>query len=297
MNISDLKQSFDLYDDINLYNFDESLQLGGTDFCWGSVENSIVLANSRLYFKKALENPLVKCIIAPEQFIPSTKITITTQYASDLFHLIHNKYFYEKDLISHSISQTANISPQAIICPPVFIGDNVTIGAGAYIGKNTILRDNCFIAPNCTIGTEGMLAKVINGTKQHITHYGSVIVGEGSYIHASTNISKGVHLSGKTIIGTNCHIGIGVNIAHDVSIGNDTEVSGKTNIAGRSSIGNNVWIGANSTVSNWITIGDNAKVRLGSTVIKNVPKNEDVSGNFALPHKTHLRKFIAGENE
>lgn len=297
MNLQHLSKISYLFDNVELHNFSNDVTIEGTDFCWGSLKGSLALATTKPYFKQAITNPDIICIIAPEVFCETEKVIVTTSQCSDLFHYIHNYYFNVKPLIEHFVSPTAHVHPKAVLCPPVFIGDNATIEAGAYIGINTTIENNVYIAPNCTIGTEGMLTKLINGAKQHINHFGAVLIKEGSYIHANTNISKALHYSGKTVIGKDCHIGISVNIAHDVTVGEKVEISGQTNIAGRSTIGNKVWIGANSTISNWVVVGDNAKVRLGSTVIKNVPPGEDVSGNFAVKHSVHLRNFIEGQSD
>ncbi|MEO2266923.1 DapH/DapD/GlmU-related protein [Pseudoalteromonas sp. YIC-656] len=283
------------FKDCSFHNFDCEIEITGTDFTWGELSGSMVLATARKYFVQATKNPKVACIIAPELFTETTKSVLITSEASALFHQLHNDFIYEEQLVEHFISEQANISPRAHICSPVHIDNDVTIEAGAYIGANTILESGVYIGPNCTIGTEGMLPKMVKDKKIHIKHFGGVKIKSGSHIHANSNVSRALHFSGLTQIGEQCHVGIGVNIAHDVVIGDRTEISGHTNIAGRTTIGENVWIGANSTLSNHLHIGDNAKIRLGSTVIESIAADEDVSGNFALSHQQNLRLYLSSK--
>ncbi|WP_462157639.1 DapH/DapD/GlmU-related protein [Pseudoalteromonas sp. GB56] len=277
------------------HNFDTPIEVRGTDFSWGLLPQSVVLATARKYFLQANKNPNVACILSTDLFCDTDKPVIISADANEIFHQFHNEFSYKEQPLGHFISAQVNIAPSATICEPVHIDKGVTVEAGAYIGPNTYLHQGVYIGPNCTIGTEGMLPKMIKGRKVHIKHFGGVEINEDCYIHANTNVSRALHHGSVTRIGAQCHVGIGVNIAHDVVIGARTEISGHTNIAGRTTLGENVWVGANSTISNHLHIGDNAKIRLGSTVVESVAPNDDVSGNFALSHQQNLRHYLSAK--
>jgi UDP-3-O-[3-hydroxymyristoyl] glucosamine N-acyltransferase len=63
-------------------------------------------------------------------------------------------------------------------------------------------------------------------------------------------------------------------------------------IAGRVRIGKGGWIGANALVSNACRIGDGAKIRIGAVVISDVEKDAELSGNFAIRHRTSLNRYL-----
>lgn len=90
------------------------------------------------------------------------------------------------------------------------------------------------------------------------------------------------------------HIGHKSVLGHDCRIGEGTDISAMALIAGRVRVGKNCWIGANSVISNACSIGDDAKIRIGAVVISDLAANADVSGNFAIMHHNHLKRFLRG---
>ena len=54
----------------------------------------------------------------------------------------------------------------------------------------------------------------------------------------------------------------------------------------------NCWVGAGAIVSNALTIGKNANIKIGAVVIEDVLPNEELSGNFAVRHKTNLANYL-----
>lgn len=280
------KYSFELsHVDISTLEFEQ------TGFVWSIHPNTLCVAMAKQYFQTAIKNPNISIIISPKDFGYQTdKMIIICEKADEFFHEVHN-HLQEFGDISHRISSLATLSPFSHIEEGVVIEDGVVIEAGSYIGKGSIIKRNSYIGVNVMIGSQGMLPKYIQGSKVHLKHYGGVIIQEGCYLHAGTNVSKALFSKDHTSIGKHCHLGIQVNIAHDSSVGECSDISANSVISGRAKIGRNVWIGANCTISNWVTIGNNAKVRLGSTVIHDVDEGEDVSGNFAEPHRQRLYDY------
>ena len=60
-------------------------------------------------------------------------------------------------------------------------------------------------------------------------------------------------------------------------------------IAGSTRIGRGAWLGGRASATNHLEIGDGARVTCGSTVTRDVPEGETVSGYPARPHREQLR--------
>lgn len=98
-------------------------------------------------------------------------------------------------------------------------------------------------------------------------------------IHPGADIGKGLFIDHGCgiVIGETCVIGDNCTIYHSVTLGG----TGKDKIKRHPTIGNNVMIGAGSKVLGPINIGDNAKIGAGSVVVKDVPPNTTIIGNYA----------------
>lgn len=206
-----------------------------------------------------------------------------------LFEL-HN--YYCRKFLSYPSSQiagTALIHPSAYIAQKgVILGENVEIGPHSTILSGVAIGDNTIIGANCVIGEDGFhVFDDMQGIKRIAIHDGWVKIGKDVEIHASVVVDKGF-MGRDTIIGDECKLDEHVHIAHRAHIGCRTAIAGGADLAGSTDIGQNVWIGPQCIVSNRISVGNSARILIGSVVIRNVPANATVSGNFAIDHQKHL---------
>lgn len=287
----DLDALAKIFPDVHFRNAESSIDYQQTGFVWSSHGGTLCLATGRQYFETAIDNKNICAIVAPGDFGLKADVPIVVGNDPDqIFHFLHTLNEPE-ETVPHYISPEAIISSAAHVEAGVHIEEGVVVEAGSYIAANTIVSKNTYIGANVTLGTQGLLAKNILGQKRHLPHLGGVYIGENSYLHAGCNVSRALFKHDQTRVGNNTHLGIQVNIAHDSQVGSNCEISANTVVAGRAQIQNNVWVGANCTISNWVKIEDNVKVRLGSTVINDVLEGEDVSGNFAIPHRLRLFEY------
>jgi UDP-3-O-[3-hydroxymyristoyl] glucosamine N-acyltransferase len=273
-----------------------------TSIAWTEVPNALCLAITTKYFGQALANENIRGIIAPPRAIIREnvfpKAVIVCERPSELFHYLHNYNIHAQHLPSVDFSGEKNIDPSAQIAETAILGENISIGKNVEIRHKSIILDNSFIKENSVIhenviiGTQAKYTKTILGQRTHIEHYGGVSIGENCNILAGTNIARSPHFNECTKIGNNVHIGIQSSLGHDCAIGDNCDISSKVTISGRTRMGENCWVGAGAIVSNALTIGENASIKIGAVVIEDVPPNEELSGNFAVRHKTNLATYL-----
>lgn len=227
-------------------------------------------------------------------FVPENIETILVENPKAAFFDLHNayckKYLKYKD---NQIAVSVQIHPTAYIAPEgVILGENVIIGPHATILAGVEIGDNSTIGPNCVIGYEGFhVFTDLNGIKQIVFHDGMVKIGRHVDIRALVSIDKGL-MGRDTIIEDECKIDDLVHIAHRAHIGTRTLLVGQSSVCGSVDIGKNVWIGPKAVIVNRVSIGDNSRVLIGSVVIANINNDTEVSGNFAVPHKNNLIKWM-----
>jgi UDP-3-O-[3-hydroxymyristoyl] glucosamine N-acyltransferase len=273
-----------------------------TSITWTDVPYALCLASTTKYFRQALANENITGIIAPPHAIIDQKVypkaVIITERPSELFHYIHNQKMHLEHYPSVELKAKNEIDPSAQIDETVVLGKNITIGknveirAMSIILDNSIINQNSVIHENVMIGTKGKYTKIILGQRKHIEQFGGVCIGENCSILAGTNIVRSTHFNDYTKIGNHVHIGLQSSIGHDCRIGDNCDISTKVTIAGRVRMDANCWVGAGVIISNGLTVGENANIKIGSVVIENVASNEELSGNFAIRHKTNLADYL-----
>ena len=275
-----------------------------TSFTWTTQPFALVLSANRKYYNQAFANPNVNGIVATPSSVCQLskddnhdKAIIVADKAAELFYYLHNKAIHKKYLgkdetFPLGISPSASIAPTALIGNRVEIGDDVEIGPYCVVMDNTRIGRGTVLHPFVSVGTEGFFSKILMGRKTHVRHFGGVIIGENCVIHTGSNISRSVNYSEYTSLNDNVHIGIHSNVGHDCMIGEGTDISAKVLLAGRVRVGRNCWIGANVAIANALSIGDKSILRIGAVVIDNVNEQGELSGNFALEHRTNLKKFL-----
>lgn len=281
-------------------NFSLSGDAERTAFTWTNLPNSICLAANKKYLNQAKKNENIICIITtPECYsddVPGKAIIIVEE-AAECFYALHNAGIHtfrglSEGFVESHIGRDARVAKSSIIAPNVHIGDNVSIESGCFIGENTIIGDNVEIGPNSVIGVDGLFAKQILGKKTHIKHYGGVKIGNQCKIHTSVTIARSVNYGEFTELSHSVHVGHKSNIGHDVTVGANSTISVGAILCGRSKVGDNCWVGAGATLANMCIVKDNAKIQIGSVVITDIPQGVEMSGNFAMDHRKHMRDFL-----
>ncbi len=265
-----------------------------------TTSETLVFAESEKYFLKALENPLVSCVLVnPEINVVNDsgllKGVLRVQDPHETFmelnqYLASQGFFYP--LVDSSVHPSTRLASTAVIADKnVFIGENCLIEDHVVIQPNTLIGNNCIIRAGTIIGTPGYEVYQCKGMNKVAFHSGFVVIGDNVEIQACNCISRGLVPSRNTILASEVTTDNLVHIAHGAAIGSKTRIAANAMIAGSVTIGENVWIGPSASISNGIIIGNNAEITLGAVVTKNVPENGHVSGNFAIDHHKFL-EFI-----
>lgn len=269
-----------------------------TGFVWTRRDGLVCLAANRHYLAMACDNDQARVIIAPPEVAggktPSGKCLVVCRRAEELYLYLHTLQKPDASDATPQVDASATIDDSAVLRGDVRIGPHVHVGPHVTIcGPVVIGRDTC-IDSGAIVGCEGLYAKDILGQRQHIPHFGGVDIGPSAFIHAGAVIVRSAIRGEVTRIGASAHIGVMTNVGHDAEIGEAATLSSHCTIAGRARIGARAWIGASATVSNALHVGADARVRLGAVVVRDVPPEGDVSGNFADNHARTMRKFLKG---
>ncbi len=206
-----------------------------------------------------------------------------------LFHnfLAEKTDFYRRPL-DGGIGQGCRISPSASLADGnVRIGDRVVIGDGVSIGRDVVVGDDSVIWPGTVLGNDGFQFERLDGRLVKITHVGGVKIGRQVEIKSNGCVDKHI-FRGDTTIGDQTKLDNLVYVGHCTQIGRACLVGAHASITGSVVVGDEVWIGPNATISSAITIGNRASISLGSVVTRDVPDDQRVSGNFAIPHERFL---------
>lgn len=268
-----------------------------THYAHSQLKNSVCFVLTEEFLSIANNNKNIVAIITTEKLADRVTekkgLLISDNPKRDFFNL-HNALLKENlnDMqICHEIDVSANISNTAKIYDNVKIGKNVIIEDFVVIYGNTVIGDNTYIASNVVIGARGMHNTMIDGKFINVQDAGGVHIGKNCEILAGAIIQK-AYFSEFTKIGDDTKISVGVKVGHGCIIGERTLVAGSAQLSGYSTIGNDVWIGPASVLAHGLNVGHNAQIKLGSVVVKDVNKNEEVSGNFAYKHTKRIRNFV-----
>lgn len=284
--------------DIRKLHHDEALDdVRQTGFAHTRREGVICLAMNREYFMRACNNPDIRAIItlpvvAGAVQLPVDKAVIVCPRAEELYLYLHAKQTPTPEDDVLDIHPSATLDASAVLRGQVRIGPNVRIGPRVVVSGPATIQAGARLDAGVIVGCEGLYAKIVQDQRLHIPHFGGVEIGVGAFVHAGAIIVRSALRGEATRIGNAAHIGVMTNIGHDVEIGDMVAISSNCVIAGRARIGARAWIGASATVSNAISVGAGAKVRLGAVVIRDVPDNASVSGNFAVDHAHALRRYL-----
>ncbi|MBQ7493797.1 MAG: bifunctional UDP-N-acetylglucosamine diphosphorylase/glucosamine-1-phosphate N-acetyltransferase GlmU [Selenomonadaceae bacterium] len=179
------------------------------------------------------------------------------------------------------------------------IDPNTTfIDYDAQIGQDTIIHPNTYIEGKTTIGEDCAIGPNIRFVDMKV---GNKVTAQFSYCHEAeicdgVTLGPYVHIRPGTTIGENVKIGNFVeiknsNVGKDSKLPHlqyigDTDMGSGVNIGCgtvtcnydgknkfRTKIGDNVFIGCNTNLVAPVKVGDGAYIAAGSTITKDVPKN------------------------
>ena len=210
--------------------------------------------------------------------------------AKTAFFEIHNYLAvqYREDIDTY-IDPTVDIHPTAVIAEKnVYIGKNVTICAYSVIKEGTKIGDDTIIREGTVIGGPAFYYYGEKDERKLVSSTGGVKIGNNVEIHANCIIEKGVMFE-NTIIGDNSKIDNCVVVGHDTKIGKDCTVAGNSIFAGGVTLKDDVFVGVSATVSPNVVIAEKAKISSGAVVTKNVPAETQMSGNFAIEHRSFIK--------
>lgn len=198
------------------------------------------------------------------------------------------------------------IDPYAVLEDHVSVGDGARIGAHCVLGAGTAVGEGCTLHPHVVVypgsvlgsrvvlhagvrvGSDGFGYTPVDGVNVKVPQVGRAIIADDVEVGANTTIDRGS--LGDTVVGEGVKIDNLVQIAHNVKVGAASLVAALVGIAGSTRIGRGAWLGGRASAINHLEIGDGARVTFGSTVTRDVPARETVSGYPARPHREELRR-------
>lgn len=269
-----------------------------TGFVWTRQAGVVCQAANRQYLELALANPDVIAVVTKPGVVshgddlPGHRCLVVCDDPEQVYLRLHIDMKPKADSASPRIDPSARVDPSAILIGDVVVEADATIGPRVVATGPIRIGAGAHIEAGALLGCEGLFAKTVAGRRVHIPHHGGVDIGDRSYIHSGAVIVRSAIAGENTIIGEESHIGIMANIGHDAMVGARTSISSHVVIAGRARIGEDAWIGASAVVSNEVVVGAGARVRIGAVVVRNVPPDGDVSGNFARSHTLAMKAYL-----
>lgn len=173
-----------------------------------------------------------------------------------------------------------------------FIDTDVVIGQDTIIHPNTYLEGKTVIGANCEVGPDVRLVNMVVGNNVQVqfsychdaTIDNDVTIGPYVHVRPGSKISDRVKI-GNFVEIKNSTIGKGTKLPHLQYIG-DSDVGENVNIGcgsvtcnydgknkHRTKIEDNAFIGCNTNLVAPVTVGEGAYTAAGSTITKDVPKN------------------------
>lgn len=204
------------------------------------------------------------------------------------------------------LGRGVRIGPYAVLERGVRVGDRSRIGAHCVLGADSSVGAECVLHPHVVtypetvigarvilhagarVGADGFGYTRVGDSHLKMPQVGRAVVEDDVEIGANTTIDRGA--LGDTVIGSGVKIDNLVQVAHNVRIGAGSLLAALVGIAGSTRIGRHVWLGGRASAINHLDIGDGAQITFASTVMRDVPAGETVSGTPSRPHREQLRR-------
>jgi UDP-3-O-[3-hydroxymyristoyl] glucosamine N-acyltransferase len=204
------------------------------------------------------------------------------------------------------LGEGVTIEPYAVLGDRVSIGAGTRIGAHCVLGEDTSVGSACAIHPHVVtyggtvigdgvilhagvrVGCDGFGYTTVDGVHLKMPQIGRAVIGDAVEVGANSTIDRGS--LGDTVVGDHVKIDNLVQVAHNVRVGAGSLLAALVGIAGSTRIGRGVWFGGRASAINHLEIGDGARVTFGSTLTRDVPAGETVTGYPARPHREELRR-------
>lgn len=271
----------------------------------GSARNewrgTLAYADSAAYLRKLAGVPQIVAVLTTEELaeefiagLPSTWGLVVDAQPRDRFFALHESFGQSGgyNMVSEGrrgvgcrVAGSARISQSAILGDGVEVGEHVVIGEGVKIGAG------CILQPGVVIGCEGILYSRRKDKVRFIRQWGRVEIGEGVVCLANSVVVRSVHPGYPTRVGDRSIIGIGATVGHEAQVGADCVLSGQTVVARGTVMEPSSFLGPGAVLTENLRIGRSARVLAGAVVISDVSEGNEVSGNFASPHRLRLLQY------
>jgi UDP-3-O-[3-hydroxymyristoyl] glucosamine N-acyltransferase len=213
-----------------------------------------------------------------------------------------------------NIHATATLGLDCDVHPFATVGEGSTIGrgcrihAGAVVGRyctigddvvlfpNVVIYDHCVLGnrvaihANSVIGADGFGYRQQGGKHVKVPQLGEVIVEDDVEIGACTTIDRGTFQP--TRIGAGSKIDNLVQVAHNCRLGKHNLIVGQVGLAGSSSTGDYVVIAGQAAIRDHCHIGDQVMVGARAGVIWDIPNNQRVLGEPAIPDREYKKLVL-----
>ena len=269
------------------------------------VAHSLTFAKNRMILARILKSevrPLAiittgHCIDAVKKkdaenicFIASAMPALSFIKAYDIIYPDKNgagpekSYIHPSAVIESKVSlgKSCRVLANVYIGPDTEIGDRVVLHPGVTIYGNTIIGNDVIIHSGTVVAKSGLgYEKDENGDWIRFPYVGKVIIGDNVEIGSCVVIGRGA--LGDTVVGSGTKLSNLVNVSHDVKIGRNCILVAGCFLGGHDIIGDDSWIGPNSSLIDRITVGNRCVTGVGSVVVRDIPDDNTVVGNPAVP--------------
>lgn len=264
-----------------------------------SVEGMVAYCDNGRYLAAIVGKPNVTAVITTAELSPKVpeKLGLVVcghprRVFYELMEALSNNDILRVD-ITAGCGKDCRIDKAAILAPGCRIGDRVEIGAGAIVHACVEIGDDVHIAAGVVLGGEGILYIVDdNGNKRRVRHAGGVRIGNGVSLFSGAVVIRSIHEHLLTSVGDCSIVGPRATVGHDAQVGRNCVISGNCVLARQAMIEDGAWIGSAAVIREYVRIGCEARVMAGSIVVRDVADGMEVSGNFAIDHRRHMRDFL-----